>query len=97
MDAAEAVVRCAACRGGTWIWASRNSSPSPSTPGVQIYAQAFNVLNHMQWGDPGVNLQDPSNFGVVGGQYGALALGAGAGVSGANYTRIIQVGLRFYF
>ncbi|HTQ54789.1 MAG TPA: carboxypeptidase-like regulatory domain-containing protein [Bryobacteraceae bacterium] len=63
--------------------------------GAQIYVQAFNVLNHMQWGDPGVNLQDPLNFGVIGGQYGALTLG-GSGAS-ANYTRIIQLGLRLHF
>ncbi len=56
--------------------------------GVQIYAQMFNILNHMQWGDPGLNLQDPNNFGVLGGQYGVL---------GGNYTRIIQLGARIHF
>ncbi len=65
--------------------------------GLQIYGQAFNLLNHMEWGDPAVNLQDPANFGVIGGQYNALALGSGGGVSGTNYTRIIQVGVRLYF
>ncbi len=63
--------------------------------GIQIYVQAFNVLNHMQWGDPGVNLQDPANFGVISGQYGALGLG-GDGAAG-EYTRIIQLGLRVRF
>jgi hypothetical protein len=73
--------------------------------GLQIFAQAFNVLNHMEWGDPGgqvggapaLNLQDPQDFGVLNSQYNALALGAGAGAEGANYTRIIQLGLRLYF
>jgi hypothetical protein len=63
--------------------------------GFQLFGQAFNVCNHMQWGDPGVNLQDPANFGVLSGQYGANTLG-GAGAA-ANYTRLIQVGLRVYF
>jgi hypothetical protein len=63
--------------------------------GAQLYVQAFNVMNHMQWGDPSVNLQDPADFGVLSGQYGALTLG-GSGAS-ANYTRIIQLGLRVHF
>lgn len=71
--------------------------------GAQLYIQAFNVLNHMQWCDPGgvsagcagLNLQDPADFGVLSGQYGALTLG-GSGAS-ANYTRIIQIGLRVHF
>jgi len=63
--------------------------------GAQIFVQAFNVLNHMQWGDPSMNLQDPADFGVLGGQYGAQTLG-GSGAS-ANYTRIIQIGLRLHF
>ena len=63
--------------------------------GAQLFVQAFNILNHMQWGDPGVNLLDQANFGVLGGQYNPLTLG-GAGAA-ANYTRIFQVGLRVYF
>jgi hypothetical protein len=72
--------------------------------GFQIYLQAFNVLNHMMWGDPsgeasgnspGLNLQDPADFGVLNAQYNALTLG-GAGAS-ANYTRVLQLGVRFYF
>jgi hypothetical protein len=63
--------------------------------GAQIFFQAFNVLNHMKWGDPSLNLQDPQDFGVLGGQYGALTLG-GSGAS-ANYTRIVQLGLRLHF
>lgn len=63
--------------------------------GAQFFLQAFNVLNHMQWGDPSMNLQDPADFGVLSGQYGALTLG-GSGAS-PNYTRIIQLGLRVHF
>jgi hypothetical protein len=71
--------------------------------GFQLFAQAFNLANHMQWADPsngcsggtGLCLQDPASFGVSGGQYNPLTLG-GSGAS-ANYTRIIQVGLRIYF
>jgi len=63
--------------------------------GFQIFFQAFNVLNHMQWGDPYNAINDPADFGVLGGQYGALTLG-GSGAS-ANYTRVIQLGLRVRF
>ena len=63
--------------------------------GVQFFAQAFNVLNHMMWSDPSMNLQDPNNFGVLSGQYNAQTLG-GFGAA-ANYTRIIQLGLRLSF
>ena len=69
--------------------------------GMQIFIQAFNVLNHMQWSDPVLNLQNQAAFGVLGAgnpngaQYGALTLG-GSGAS-ANYTRIIQIGLRVHF
>lgn len=63
--------------------------------GAQLFVQAFNVMNHMQWNDPSLNLQDPADFGVLSGQYGAQTLG-GSGAS-ANYTRIIQIGLRLHF
>ena len=63
--------------------------------GFQFYAQAFNVFNHMQWNDPYNAINDPGDFGALEGQYGALTLG-GAGAS-ANYTRIIQLGLRLRF
>jgi len=62
---------------------------------AQLYIQAFNVLNHMQWNDPSLNLLDQGDFGVLSGQYGALTLG-GSDAS-ANYTRIIQLGLRVSF
>jgi hypothetical protein len=63
--------------------------------GFQFYAQAFNVLNHMQWGDPYLAVQDPNDFGALTGQYGALGLG-GNGATG-EYTRIIQLGIRVRF
>ena len=70
--------------------------------GAQLFVQAFNVTNHMEWSDPGgaggspgLSLQNPQNFGVLSGQYNAATLG-GAGAS-ANYTRIIQIGLRVSF
>jgi hypothetical protein len=68
--------------------------------GAQLFVQAFNVLNHMEWADNsgdagGYSLQNPANFGVLNGQYNAATLG-GAGAS-ANYTRIIQIGLRVSF
>ena len=63
--------------------------------GVQFYAQAFNVLNHMMWSDPSMNLQDPADFGALEGQYNGLGLGGGG--ASANFTRIIQLGARFRF
>jgi hypothetical protein len=63
--------------------------------GAQLFVQAFNLTNHMQWSDPSLNLQNQAGFGVLGGQYNPLTLG-GAGAS-ANYTRIFQIGLRVYF
>ena len=63
--------------------------------GFQFYAQAFNVLNHMQWADPYLAINDPGDWGALEGQYGAQTLG-GAGAS-ANYTRILQLGLRLRF
>ncbi len=56
--------------------------------GVQVFAQAFNALNHMQWGDPGLNLQGPGGFGVISGEYGAI---------GNGYRRVIQLGARVSF
>ncbi len=72
-------------------------TPITERIGIQFYAQAFNVFNHMEWADPTLNLQDPADFGVLSGQYNALALGAGGGVTGQNYTRIIQLGIRVRF
>jgi len=55
---------------------------------TQFYVQAFNALNHMEWGDPFNSLQDPADFGALEGQYGVL---------NSNYTRVIQLGLRVSF
>jgi hypothetical protein len=70
--------------------------------GAQLFFQAFNVTNHMEWcdpgapcGAPGLSLQTPQNFGVLNTQYNSATLG-GSGAS-ANYTRIIQIGLRVSF
>lgn len=63
--------------------------------GIQFYAQAFNVFNHMMWSDPTLNLQNPAAFGALTGQYNALGLGGG-GATG-EYTRIIQLGVRVRF
>jgi hypothetical protein len=63
--------------------------------GFQFYAQAFNVLNHMEWADPYMNIQDPADFGALESQYNGLGLGGGG--SSANFTRIIQLGIRVHF
>lgn len=68
--------------------------------GLQLYGQAFNVFNHMEWNDANMNLQDPADFGTPntgagGPQYNGLGLGGNG--SSPNFTRIIQVGVRFYF
>jgi Carboxypeptidase regulatory-like domain len=57
--------------------------------GFTFYAQFFNALNHMEFNDPGqsgaggLNLQDPSSFGVLNSQF--------------NNPRNIYFGLRFFF
>ncbi len=56
--------------------------------GIQIFAQAANVFNHMQWADPGLNLQNPAGFGVISGEYGSI---------GNGYRRIIELGARVHF
>jgi hypothetical protein len=56
--------------------------------GIQLFAQAFNALNHMQWADPGLNLLNPGGFGVISNEYGSI---------GNNYRRIIQLGARVSF
>lgn len=63
--------------------------------GVQLYAQALNVFNHMQWADPSLDLLDPEAFGVLGpgngngtNEYGSI---------GNGYRRIVQLGARVSF
>ena len=57
--------------------------------GTTFYAQFFNALNHMQFRDPGqygsggLNLQDPTNFGVLSSQFGD--------------PRHVELGLRVFF
>jgi len=57
--------------------------------GFTFYAQFFNALNHMQFSDPGqygsggLNLQSPTSFGVLSGQF--------------NDSRQIEFGLRLFF
>jgi hypothetical protein len=63
--------------------------------GMQIFVQAFNVFNHMQFNDPFNALNDPGDFGALESQFNPLTLG-GSGAS-ANYTRIIQLGVRVHF
>ena len=50
---------------------------------AQIFAQAFNLFNVMQFSNPFLDLQYPQAWGVLGGQ--------------ANQPRIIQLGLRIAF
>ena len=51
--------------------------------GATFYAQFLNGLNHMEYSDPGMNLQDPANFGTLTSQY--------------NPPRVIELGLRIHF
>ncbi|MGA2268296.1 MAG: carboxypeptidase-like regulatory domain-containing protein [Bryobacteraceae bacterium] len=46
-------------------------------------AQFFNIFNHVMFADPGVSLQAPTTFGVIGSQF--------------NAPRIIELGLRLGF
>ena len=57
--------------------------------GTTFYAQFFNALNHMEFSDPGqygsggLNLQNPTGFGVLNSQF--------------NNPRRIELGLRVFF
>jgi len=50
---------------------------------VAFYAYMLNAFNNMEYGDPGINIQDPYDFGTLTGQY--------------NVPRVIELGLRFSF
>jgi len=50
---------------------------------IAFYAHMLNALNNMEYGDPGINLQDPYDFGTLTGQY--------------NTPRVIELGLRLAF
>jgi Carboxypeptidase regulatory-like domain len=51
--------------------------------GTTFYAQFLNAFNHMEYGDPFLNIQDPNNWGTLTGQY--------------NSPRTIELGLRVAF
>ena len=51
--------------------------------GATMLFQFSNVLNHTQLGDPGMDLSDPGNFGVLGGQ--------------VNTPRQMEFGIRIHF
>jgi len=51
--------------------------------GATFYFQFLNALNHMMYGDPSMNLQDPASWGTLTGQY--------------NNPRVIEMGLRLHF
>jgi hypothetical protein len=92
-DAAGRVfARSAKVESGSW---ANKGHPNYGAVGFQLYAQAFNVLNHIAWADPSLNLQDPADFGALESQYNGLGLG-GHGAS-ANFTRNIQLGVRVHF
>lgn len=50
---------------------------------ANLHASFFNVFNHVEYGDPGLNLQAPQSFGVISGQF--------------NSPRVIELGLRLEF
>jgi hypothetical protein len=67
---------------------------------TQFYVQMFNATNHMEWADtcwnsPCLSLQDPGDFGQLNAQFNAIGLGGTS--ANAQYTRIIQLGLRVSF
>jgi hypothetical protein len=51
--------------------------------GATLMFQFTNVLNHVQLGDPGMDISNPTGFGVLGGQ--------------ANTPRQMEFGLRIHF
>jgi len=50
---------------------------------ISFYAAFLNAFNHMMYSDPGMNLQDPADWGTLTGQYGS--------------PRNIELGLRLSF
>jgi len=50
---------------------------------VTFYAYMLNAFNNMEYGDPGINIQDPYDFGTLTGQY--------------NTPRVVELGLRLAF
>jgi Carboxypeptidase regulatory-like domain len=60
---------------------------------AQIFVQAFNLFNHTQFNAPYLAFNDPADFGVPNDGGGNYQLNT---ING-NYTRVIQLGLRFFF
>jgi hypothetical protein len=50
---------------------------------LEFRAEAFNALNHPNWGPPGVSLASPNTFGII--------------TSTVNAPRVVQLGLKLYF
>jgi hypothetical protein len=65
--------------------------------GIQIFGQAFNIFNHMQWYDPLLDLLDPAQFGTLGPGNGECSTCIEYGAIGNGYRRIIQLGVRVHF
>ncbi|MGC2660603.1 MAG: TonB-dependent receptor [Bryobacteraceae bacterium] len=58
--------------------------------GLQFRAEAFNVFNRAQYGQPNANLSTPGNFGVI-------TTTVNEGATGSGTPRQIQLGLRIIF
>ena len=50
---------------------------------LELRAEAFNALNHPNWGPPGRNIADPTTFGII--------------TSTVNAPRVVEFALKFYF
>ena len=49
---------------GRRTWRCRSSFRSPTAQSVELRVEAFNLLNHFNWGDPGTNF-NASTFGRI--------------------------------
>ncbi|MBV9267499.1 MAG: hypothetical protein JO061_15105, partial [Acidobacteriaceae bacterium] len=58
---------------------------------AELRADAFDVLNHANFANPGVNINDPSTFGIV-----SQVLG-GDNIANPQGYRIVQVALHLRF
>ena len=57
---------------------------------LQLRFEFFNFFNHVNFGAPGTNVNDPTTFGVI-----TTARQGSAGVN--NDARIIQFGVKYRF
>jgi hypothetical protein len=71
-----------------WNMGLFKSFPFNERDGLQFRAEAFNVWNHPNWNDPGLNPTNLTTYGKV--------LTKGSGSSGSG-ERNLQLSLRFYF